>query len=138
MRGPTLIQRLRLRIPEASLHASESAVHLPPSDGAVALEDPPSDAEYAFSRADLGGFLDAVRGYVGEDGSRLDSPALLTRALQAIIVRLDGSGTADVRRSPAGLQTPEYWRVHLRGADARTLAAFEQAVRIGSFAGKTR
>jgi len=77
-------------------------------------------ADYVFTRADLGAVIHAIRDSLDCGAVALDSPHRLQDALRTLIGDLGGRGDVTVRRSPAALLTPEYWRVDFTGLDPRT------------------
>jgi hypothetical protein len=91
--------------------------------------------EVAFVRAELDRVVASLSAYLDPHMPRPDSPARLGGALTTAIERLGGKGRATVVRSPAGLYTPEYWRVRIDGADDVTRAAIARLLTGGRVAG---
>jgi hypothetical protein len=91
--------------------------------------------EVAFVRAELDRVVASLSSYLDPHMPRPDSPARLGGALTTAIDRLGGKGRATVVRSPAGLYTPEYWRVRIDGADDVTRAAIARLLTGGRVAG---
>jgi hypothetical protein len=89
---------------------------------------PAADLSFALSRADLERLIGALEGVPGIDPGRPDTPARLEAALRVAIARADGNGTPAVTRRPAGIYTPETWRIEVHGADTRTRLALERAL----------
>jgi hypothetical protein len=95
--------------------------------GSVDTADPePVDVVVALVRPDLDRFASALAKSLDPSMSPPHSPALLAAALETAIDRIGGQGKPSVTRSPAGLYTPEYWHVRIRGADALTRLALKQ------------
>ena len=90
-----------------------------------------ADLSFALSRADLERLIGELEGVPGIDPGRPDTPARLEAALRVAIARADGLGTPAVTRRPAGIYTPETWRIHIQGADGRTRSALEHAIEGG-------
>jgi hypothetical protein len=88
---------------------------------------PAADLSFALSRADLERLIGALEGVPGIDPGRPDTPARLEAALRVAIARAHGDGTPAVTRRPAGIYTPETWRIEVHGADSRTRVALERA-----------
>lgn len=91
----------------------------PTSTGA---SEPASVEDLAVSlvRTELDRLVATISTSLEASAARPDSPARLAGALQAAIADVDGTGFAEVTRSPAGLYTPEYWHIRVEGADPRT------------------
>jgi hypothetical protein len=89
---------------------------------------PAADLSFALSRADLERLIGALEGVPGIDPGRPDTPARLEAALRVAIARAHGDGTPAVTRRPAGIYTPETWRIEVHRADSRTRVALERAL----------
>jgi hypothetical protein len=95
---------------------------------------PPTDLTLALGRADLERLIGALAEVPGIDAARPDTPARLEAALGAAIAGVAGLGTPTVTRCPAGLYTPETWQIVVVGADNRTRATLDRAIRGGGLA----
>jgi hypothetical protein len=93
--------------------------------------DSRTEVEYAFSREELLPVLQTLRETLRTGNVPLDSPARLEEALQEMVRRFGGEADITVRRSPAALVTPEYWRVRLAGIDSTTRDRLETLLRGG-------
>ena len=102
-----------------------------PASPAGPVTGPAADVSFALSRADLDHLIGALEDVPGIDPGRPDTPARLEAALRVAIARLDGNGTPVVTRHPAGIYTPETWRIEVHGADSRTRTALERAIEGG-------
>jgi hypothetical protein len=80
----------------------------------------------AFGREEKTRFSAELAASLGPGTPRLDTPDRLCEAITAAIARIDGAGRPIVTRSPAGVYTPEYWRIRVEDADRRTLAELER------------
>jgi hypothetical protein len=83
------------------------------------------DLVVAFTRTEQRRFSAALAAISGDPGP-IDTPARLAAALDRWIRCLGGSGRPSVTRSPAGLYTPEYWRIRVDGADSATRNELER------------
>src|SRR5262245_53051078 len=70
-----------------------------------------ADLSFALSRTDLERLIGALEGVPGIEPVRPDTPARLEAALRVAIARAAGQGAPLVTRSPAGIYTPETWRI---------------------------
>ena len=104
---------------------------VPPHGGATV---PATDLEFALNRADLERLMTALSTVPGVEPGRPDTPARLEAALRVAIARAEGRGSPVVTRCPAGLYTPETWRIGIEGADQQTQLALEQAIHGGGLA----
>jgi hypothetical protein len=95
---------------------------------------PATDLEFALNRADLERLMTALATVPGVEPGRSDTPARLEAALRVAIAGADGRGTPVVTRRPAGLYTPETWRIGVEGADRQTQLALERAIHGGGLA----
>ncbi len=102
----------------------EPAAPAAPSLGAVV--EARETLVIAFSRDEKAAFSSALAATLGPDTPRLDTPARLAQAIDGAIRRASGAGRPIVTRSPAGLYTPEYWRIRVDGADGRARAELER------------
>jgi hypothetical protein len=117
----TIIDRARRRIlggeePESVVESTDDVIE----------QDRIDDVVVALVRPDLDRFAVALAASLDPQMFRPDSPALLAGALTTAIDRIGGRGRPIVTRSPAGLYTPEYWRVRVIGADSLTREALSQ------------
>jgi hypothetical protein len=87
------------------------------------------DGEFSFTQLELGPVRQRIRDALGGVSIGLDSPVRLQEALAALIGSTRGTPTVTVRRSPAALLTPEYWRIQLRGVDRDALDALSRLLR---------
>ena len=87
------------------------------------------EAEFTFTRAELGPVRQRIRDALGSPSVALDSPARLQESLVALIGAIDSEAAVTVRRSPAALLTPEYWRIQVRGIDPDALATLSTLLR---------
>jgi hypothetical protein len=90
-----------------------------------------TDLTFALGRAELERLISALEPLPGSAG-RADTPARLATALGQAIAHVEGRGRPSVTRQPAGLYTPEAWRINVEGADGTTRTAIERAIRNGS------
>jgi hypothetical protein len=90
-----------------------------------------ADLSFALSRADLERLINALEGVPGIEPVRPDTPARLEAALRVAIACAAGHGAPLVTRHPAGIYTPETWRIEVQGADNRTRTALERAIEGG-------
>jgi hypothetical protein len=90
-----------------------------------------ADLSFALSRADLERLIGALEGVPGIEPVRPDTPARLEAALRVAIACAAGHGAPLVTRNPAGIYTPETWRIEVQGADSRTRSALERAIEGG-------
>jgi hypothetical protein len=91
-------------------------------EAAIITTDPDTigDVLVSLVRSDLDQFAGALATSLDPQMPRPDTPALLAGALATAIDRIGGQGRPVVTRSPAGLYTPEYWHIRIKGADARS------------------
>jgi hypothetical protein len=120
-----------------SLDRARRRIHgvQPPPPPEVLAPGAVGAVEVAFVRAELDRIVSSLSAYLDPHMPRPDSPARLAGALTTAIDRLGGKGRATVVRSPAGLYTPEYWRVRIDGADDVTRAAIARLLTGGRVAG---
>ena len=119
--------------PLARARRRRAGVSVPAApDGADA--ETAADLSFALSRADLDRLIGALEGLPGVEPGRPDTPALLEAALRVAIARVAGHGAPAVTRRPAGIYTPETWRIDVQGADSRTRSALERAIGGGGLA----
>jgi hypothetical protein len=97
-----------------------------PSNGDDTI--PATDLEFALNRADLERLMSVLATVPGVEPGRPDTPARLEAALRVAIASADGRGTPIVTRRPAGLYTPETWRIGVEGADRPTQLALARAI----------
>jgi hypothetical protein len=86
--------------------------------------------EYVFTRADLQSVLLAIRANVVDRPAALDSPLRLEEALTTAVRRCGGDARITVRRSPAALVTPEYWRIEAADADEAACEALTELLAV--------
>lgn len=103
-------------------------------DGGVAVAEPLDvpvlrDVEIAMTRQQLAHLV--ARLSPAPKGSAAVSPAGLALILTHAITNAGGQGRPIVTRSPAGLHTPEYWRVRIEAADAAARHILERASATG-------
>lgn len=94
-------------------------------DAPVGSLDVPQDLVVAFTRTEQRRFSAALADVSGDPGP-IDTPARLAAVLDRWLRSAGGSGRPSVTRSPAGLYTPEYWRIRVEGADAATRNELER------------
>lgn len=96
--------------------------------------DEPTDLELRLSRRELDTFVARLDASFGTNGAAptLDTPGRLATALAQRIEAAGGHGRPTVERSPAGLYTPESWRILVIGADRIARSEVEQLVAAGS------
>jgi hypothetical protein len=99
--------------------------------GAPGSDAQRADLTFALGRAELERLIGALGHLAETAGGRADTPARLETALGQAIGHVGGHGRPSVTRQPAGLHTPEAWRIVVEGADATTRAALERAIRSG-------
>jgi hypothetical protein len=87
------------------------------------------DVEVAMTRQQLGRLVAHLS--PAPKGSAAVSPAGLALILTQAITNAGGQGRPIVTRSPAGLHTPEYWRVRIEAADAAARHILERASATG-------
>jgi hypothetical protein len=106
----TSIDRARRRLARRSdEHASGLA--------GIAPERAACDVLLTLGSADVDALTDALVASLDPHMPRPRTPALLAGALATSIQRAGGSGTPQVTRHPAGLHSPEAWRLVIAGAD---------------------
>jgi hypothetical protein len=79
-----------------------------------------SHAALVFTRSQLESAVSRIGAPEAGVAARLNSPARIEEALQGLIRSIGGTGTVVVRRTPAGLVSPEYWRIQLVDLDAQS------------------
>ena len=99
----------------------------PPDAGA----HDPGPLTFALGRTELEHLVGALTDPAAVDEGRPDTPGRLEAALSRAIDTAAGRGRPTVTRRPAGLYTPEMWHIEIAGADDRTRAALELAIRGG-------
>ena len=87
------------------------------------------DIEVAMTRQQLGQLV--ARLSPAPKGRDAVSPAGLALILTQAITHGGGQGRPIVTRSPAGLHTPEYWRVRIEAADTVARRILERASTTG-------
>jgi hypothetical protein len=95
---------------------------------------PATDLTFALNRADLDRLINALTHVPGVEPGRPDTPARLEAALRVVIADACGCGSPAVTRRPAGVYTPETWRIEVFGADRRTELTLERAIQDGGLA----
>jgi hypothetical protein len=90
-----------------------------------------TDLTFALNRADLDRLINALMHVPGVEPGRPDTPARLEAALRVVIAEACGCGSPAVTRRPAGVYTPETWRIEVIGADRRTELTLERALQDG-------
>ena len=101
---------------------------------ATDFDDISADLSYALGRGDLERLIAALGDVPGVQDARPDTPARLEAALGRAISGAGGRGIPVVTRRPAGVYTPEAWHIAVSGADARTRAELDRAIRGGGLA----
>jgi len=110
----------------------------PDAPAAVAFERDRRDTiEIALPAAMVARFVAMLADTVGSAAMPPDgapprdttSPDAVERLLGSAIAGRDGSGSARVMRSPAGLYSPEYLRIAVTDADAIAIALVSRAAR---------
>ena len=111
--------------------ASDRVRGMPAGCAEVDPTDDLVNAEYVFMRAELRVVGRAILFALGRDAAPLDTPSRLQEAVMALIRSVGGRGEAVVRRSPAALLTPEYWRIVLLQVDSATRDDLLRVLRTG-------
>lgn len=83
------------------------------------------DLVVSFTQAEHRRFCAALSAAC-DDAGPIDTPVRLATALDRHIRRTGGRGRPSVTRSPAGVYTPEYWRIRVEGADGATRSELER------------
>lgn len=111
--------------------ASSNGPAVPAERGGPDPDDLRSNLTFALGRTELERLIVALDSLADPEAGRADTPARLESALGRAIAHVGGHGRASVTRQPAGLYTPEAWRIAVDGADGTTRAALERAIRHG-------
>jgi hypothetical protein len=133
------IERTRRRLFGGAADQGDTSAVPVPTDGATSLAVRPDDAALdrgtilTLGRPDLDRLGAALVALLGPATVRPDTPARLEHALGEATAALGHTARVSVERLPAGVTTPEAWQVRLSEADADTVAAIREAIRLGSF-----
>ena len=121
---------------QKSLDRARRRLNRPAPEPAAPPPDPDriEDLVVALGRVELDRFITALASSLDPHMPRPDSPSRLGGALTTALERTGGLGRPTVTRSPAGLYSPEYWRIRVEAADRvtrSTLAQLSSGRRIG-------
>ena len=90
----------------------------------------PSRAVARFAASLSGSVRDVGIDPAVQDSDRDNvSPTVLERLIASAIAETGGTGAPRVTRSPAGLYSPEYWRIVVTDANAAAVSVVRRAVR---------
>lgn len=128
------LDRTRRRLLGFGAPSAVSTATEPVAEAALDHAKPAGDIVLAIGRPELDRLGLALRGLLGPDIARPDTPDRLESALAAAVQRLGGAGRPRVNRRPAGLYTPEAWQVRIESGDPAIVDAIRHAIREGVFA----
>jgi hypothetical protein len=129
MWGTKTLARARRRLGMRRDGRPQPPVTAQPSTGEEASQAPAGgEMAVVLTRAEMDTLAATLELRLGAATPRLDSPARVQAALEALIAALGGLGRPLVVRSPAGLYTPEYWHIRIDDADTVTHAELGRLV----------